>query len=258
MRFANVNFVFTNISDGNYYVKVEQLNHLPIMSKFSAPFKYTGDDRTTWKIESGWDFTSWNGVDDNTLPSPNVDAYSGNYYTAYGSAKKTSTKDGFSTTGLIYNDGKSGTSTRPMPAMVAGDVNQDGQINAADRVKVRKDDGTGLTQSDVTGDGFVNADDRTIVDRNFGHVSSVYQVKYPLAAGQQNNNGLAANFLDPYTAVSPDDPELSKHYNDTYYEKQISDKMKFFTAKTVSDDKNQGKDEQLLNSISYTVSAEQN
>jgi hypothetical protein len=65
-----------------------------------------------------------------------------------------------------------------MPAMIGGDVDQSGQISAADRVQVRQDEGTGLVRSDVTGDGFVNADDRTITDRNYGKVSSIYDLEY--------------------------------------------------------------------------------
>ena len=43
-RFANVNFVFTDLADGNYWVVVEHMNHLPVMSRFAAPFQYVGDD----------------------------------------------------------------------------------------------------------------------------------------------------------------------------------------------------------------------
>jgi hypothetical protein len=209
-RFANINFVFTELTDGDYWVKVEHINHLPIMSRYPATFKYTGDDRNTWRIESGWDFTSWNGIDDNVLQSPSADPTALGYFTAYGYAKKTVSDINYSTCGLIYNDGRSGGTTKPLAAMVGGDVNQDLQINAADRVKVRQDDGTGLIQSDVTGDGYVNADDRTIVDRNFGKVASVYNVKF--SDDPVKSSSFAP--LDPINYISDTDPNLSKYFVD--------------------------------------------
>ena len=51
--FANVPFVFTEIDDGRYFVVVDHLNHLPIMSRYAAPFQYAGDDAVSWDIESG-------------------------------------------------------------------------------------------------------------------------------------------------------------------------------------------------------------
>ncbi|MDD3124599.1 MAG: T9SS type A sorting domain-containing protein [Candidatus Kapabacteria bacterium] len=200
-RFANINYVFTDLTDGNYWVLVEHMNHLPVMSRYPATFLYTGDERSTWRIESGWDFSSWNGTDDNVLMSQTADPTQG-LYTAYGYAKKTATDVNYSVTGLIYNDGRAGGNTRPIAALVGGDVNSDWQINAADRVQVREDDGTGLLRSDVTGDGYVNADDRTITDRNFGHVASVYDVTFPTA---ETNDAKVApkEYIDPHnTALS--------------------------------------------------------
>ncbi|MDQ1267061.1 MAG: Dockerin protein, partial [Bacteroidota bacterium] len=203
-RFGNVNFIFTDLTDGNYWIVVEQINHLPIMSRFAAPFKYEGDDRSTWAIESGWDFESWNGIDDNLLAGPVVNPWLENNYTAYGDAVSTYNNPRYSTTGLIYNNGVAGGSVNPMPAMVAGDVQHDGIINAADRVRVRLDDGTSLVRSDVTGDGVTNADDRTITDRNFGKVSSLYNVVYQKSSDK----------TDPFGMISELDPEMSRRFND--------------------------------------------
>lgn len=178
-RFANVNFVFTELTDDNYWVVVEHPNHLPVMSRFAAPFYYTGDERTTWQIESGWDFQTWDGVDNNVLTARTEDPYEEALYTAFGDATSTATVAAYSTTGLIFNNGVAGGVLNAMPAMVGGDVDQSGQIDAADRVRVRLDVGTSLVRSDVTGNGIVNADDRTIADRNFGKVSSIYDVNFP-------------------------------------------------------------------------------
>lgn len=170
-QFGNINFIFTDKYDGAYWVAVYHLNHLPVMSRFPAPFLYTGDDLGTWRIESGWDFESWNGVDNNTLQSQSADPWVGNTFSAYGSAlinKQTSPN-----TALIFNNGPSGLATAALPAMVGGDVNADGVINARDRADVRLSDGTSQFACDVTGDGIVNADDRTIVDRNVGRYSSL-------------------------------------------------------------------------------------
>lgn len=172
-RFGNVNFVYTDLNNGNYWVLVEHINHLPIMSRFAAPFQYIGDDRTTWEIESGWDFQTWNGVDHNVITDVNANPWLSQVYTARGNAVATDSNPLSRNTGLIYNDGVSGTLSSPMPAMVGGDCVKDGVINAADRVRVRYDEGTGMQRSDITGDGFVNADDRTIVDRNYSRSTSI-------------------------------------------------------------------------------------
>ncbi|MFW5701341.1 MAG: LamG-like jellyroll fold domain-containing protein, partial [Bacteroidota bacterium] len=215
MRFGNVNFVFTEITDGNYWVVVEHINHMPVMSRFSAPFQYVGDNRSTWPIESGWDFESWNGTDDNVLPSATTNPWSGNYFTAYGNAIATSTKVGYSTTGLVFNNGVAGGSASAMPALVGGDIVRDGMINAADRVRVRVDAGTSIIGSDVTGDGLVNADDRTIVDRNHGKVSSLYDISFPTRTGK--NNAPQSNYViappDVNIAVAPENPGLSARFN---------------------------------------------
>ena len=46
-RFGNVQFFFNNINDGSYWVLVEHINHLPVMSRYPAPFIFTGDVVTT-------------------------------------------------------------------------------------------------------------------------------------------------------------------------------------------------------------------
>ncbi len=266
--YANIPFIFTNLNNGSYWVVVDQVNHLPIMSRFPATFAFTGDNFDTWPVESGWDFLTWDGNDNNVMTSAAYNATVGNYfgytalgaypaaqaftytpdlYSAYGSAMFTNTSAGYSTTGLIYNDGQLGTAVNPAPAMVGGDVVKDGQINAADRVRVRADNGTNLVRSDVSGDNTVNATDRTIVDRNFGRVSSIFQVAFPeansasaqMVAGGTNKSGV-------FDAISDEDPELSAMFN--------------AAAKGASNGSNtsskSGKEAEVLgSSVSYVVSA---
>lgn len=203
--FGNVNFVFTDITDGEYWVLVEHINHLPVLSRFPATFLFEGDNVNTWEIESGWDFQTWNGVTNNVLNSPSISPYLNNAFTAFGSASSDSTSTEYSTTGLIFNDGRSGTNTNPLSAMVGGDVDQSGQIDAADRLRVRLDWGSTLNRSDVTGDGFVNADDRTIVDRNSGRVSSVFAVNFPLIDSEtQTKNNDITNQINQKSKQSGD------------------------------------------------------
>lgn len=180
-QFANVYFVFDSIPDGNYWVKVEHLNHLSVMSRYPAPFKFSGDNLTTWQVESGWDFQSWGGNPLNIVQQGTANPWTNRDYTAKGNVVDPADKSNpnYSAMGLAYNDGALSTSLNPMPALVAGDVVRDGVINAEDRAQVRLDDGTHLKRSDVNGDGDVNASDRTIVDRNFGKVSSIYSFEYP-------------------------------------------------------------------------------
>lgn len=228
--FANIPFVFTDLEDDDYFVVVDHINHLPVMSRFATPFLFSGDDEDTWAIESGWDFQSWNGAQGNVLPlvttSPYTPSTEFGYFTAYGNAVNQTTNSisptaGYSNTGLIRNTGQStsGTSTAfdpfAIPSLVAGDVVKDAQINAADRVQVRQDFGTTLVRSDVTGDGNVNATDRTIVDRNFGKVSSILDVTFQDAAAMQGGGaeGLATQ-VDPFSVIAEADPELSRQFNE--------------------------------------------
>ncbi|HPI19004.1 MAG TPA: T9SS type A sorting domain-containing protein [Candidatus Kapabacteria bacterium] len=172
-NFANVQYYFPKISNGYYWLVIEHINHLPVMSRFPAPFIFEGDDKNTWYIESGWDFESWNGVSNNVLPTSTANPWTGNFYTAFGNSNGASTEEGFLSTALIYNDGKAGTTLNPMPALIGGDIIRDGTIDEKDGLQARLDNGTTNARSDVTGDGFVNAGDRTIVYRNYGHTSSL-------------------------------------------------------------------------------------
>lgn len=177
--FGNVNFVFTDVEDGNYFVVLEQQNHLPIMSRYAAPFKFTGDDLSTWTVESGWDFQNWNGDKDNVLAATDLVSGIGNKFTAYGYSETNPALTAYGTAPLRYNNGQAGGTTNSLAALVGGDVVRDGKINTLDRVKVRLDNGvSGAFASDVTGEGIVNAIDRTIVDRNAGISYSLYGL-YP-------------------------------------------------------------------------------
>jgi hypothetical protein len=170
--FANVPFVFDDLPDGRYFVKVSHINHLTAMSRYAAPFKFAGDDLDTWDIESGWDFQNWDGVAGNVLSAANAlldPPVITNTYTARGNSATDINLSAYATTALIFNDGTAGTITGDaIAAMVGGDVFRDGRINALDRAKVVADNGSTVVASDVTGDGIVNATDRQIVYRNNG------------------------------------------------------------------------------------------
>ncbi len=208
-KFATVPFVFTDLPDGSYWVVVEQINHLPIMSRSPITFQYSGDDVSTTTIESGWDFSTWNGTDDHAS------------YSAYGSRKSTTTSQLYSSTGLVFNEGRdgiTGVGANYLANMVAGDCEKDGQINAADRVRVRLDAGTAMIRSDITGDQIVSAIDRDIVDRNFGKISSISGVSFPgitsgSSDGQEQLVGPKSSNNNPYAVVSALDPELSQTLN---------------------------------------------
>lgn len=221
-QFANVPFIFTDLPDGNYWVVVDHPNHLPVMSRYPAPFRFSGDDEGTWDIESGWDFQTWNGGYNNVLTTtgtlssiPSVTWSTSGVFTAYSGTnapanvtQATIYAEPYSRTGLIFNRGIAGNSdistTTAVASMVGGDVNKDGQINAADRVVVVLDAGTSLVRSDITGDGIVNATDREIVFRNVGKVSSVIGVTFPsiIDGGGETPVALAAGTpqADQYAA----------------------------------------------------------
>jgi len=221
-RFGNVPFVFTTLYDGSYFVVVEHLNHLPVMSRFTAPFLFDGDDLSTWEIESGWDFQSWG---QNSTPSTSDymtastdDKYSGNgLFSAYGEHEVSQGTASYDRTGLIFNQGRETSETNRMAAMVAGDVYRDGQINSLDRIRVRADIGSNVTRSDVTGDGLINAQDRDIVDRNGDKISSLIdlsvvqyvngkEVEVPLFPYMKNYN--------PFEAISDLNPDRSIRMNE--------------------------------------------
>lgn len=176
-RYANVPFVFTDLADGRYFVKVDNINHLPIMSAFAAPFAYDGDDAQTWAVESGWDFQNWNGTANNNMSETDAAAVPpsiADKYSAYGYSETNHDLTDYAATGLVYNNGLVGsTGATPIAAMVGGDVVKDGQINAADRTLVILNDGGTSVNTDVTGDGLTNASDRQIVYRNSGKISSL-------------------------------------------------------------------------------------
>ncbi len=169
--FGNINFVFTDVADGNYFVVLEQQNHLPVMSRFAAPFTFTGDNLSTWSIESGWDFQNWSGDSTNVLLSTDLlPGGIGTKFSAFGNSQTNAALTNYGTTGLRFNDGQSGsTASNQLAGLIGGDVVRDGRINTLDRVKVRLNNGVANAfSSDVTGEGVVNAIDRTIVDRNAG------------------------------------------------------------------------------------------
>lgn len=225
-NFANVPFVLTDVADGRYFVVVDHLNYLPVMSAYAAPFYYTGDNLSTWAIESGWDFQAWDGTDNNLITSTEArqepPAF-GTRYTAYAD-EQNYTADRFSnrwaTTGLNFNDGGAAnnlTTPNALPAMVGGDVYRDGQINAADRAKVRVNALSTDPSNDVNGDNVANAIDRTIVDNNTNKVSSLRnlalntQYVYPSTPGIVQSNPFAyISDADPMSVVYPYAPELSK------------------------------------------------
>lgn len=237
-QFANIPFVFTSLPDGNYWVVVEHPNHFPVMSRYAAPFLYNGDDQATYGIESGWDFQTWNGVQNNVLTTAatirtNEAAgwlqtwQTNGWFSAYGSGNTAvnvtqATLPGYSQTALIFNNGVNGTSgtvgsSTAVASFVGGDVVRDGQINAADRNQVRLDEGTSLVRSDVTGDGTVNSTDRTIVDRNFGKVTSLLDLA--VTSRKLGNSDLAQHLsyiseANPMTVISELDPARSAMFNE--------------------------------------------
>ena len=205
-RFGIIPFVIDTINDDNYFVAVFSQNHLPVMSRYNAPFAFVGDDLSTLKVESGWDFTRWTGISTNVLPEIDALADPGINYTAYGNSEFNSTKTEYGSTGLHYNDGQDGTSIAPIASMVAGDVVHDGQINADDRVKVRSDYGTSNKQSNVTNTGMVNAIDRDLTDRNNGIVSSIGTLGIGTSFAPKNKNAA-------FSAVSDINPAMSEILN---------------------------------------------
>lgn len=175
-EFANVPFVFDTIPDGRYFVKLSHINHLPVMSRYAAPYLFSGDTASTWAIESGWDFASWKGDSANVISSANaatVPPTMGNSYPAFGNVAGNRSNPDYPLTALVYNDGRGQTTgatfNNPLPAMVGGDVARDGRINALDRALVEADNGTFNARSQVKGGSAgVSATDRQIVYRNNG------------------------------------------------------------------------------------------
>lgn len=175
-NFANVPFVFDTITDGRYFVKVSHINHLPVMSRYAAPFLFSGDVADTWDIESGWDFQMWDGDTTDIISATNaatVPPTMGNSYPAYGNVARSESNPDYPLTALVWNEGRNDTTqatfTNSLAAMVGGDVARDGRINALDRALVEADNGTSNARSQVKGgSAVVNATDRQIVYRNNG------------------------------------------------------------------------------------------
>lgn len=176
-NFANLPFLFSDVESGKYWVLVEQINHLPILSRYPANFIYEGEDKSTWAIESGWDFTSWNGVSSNTL-TQGENPWALSRYSAYGDAISNSDSTNWLTTGLNYNDGILESKASPLPAMVAGDVNQDGRIDSLDIQEILENTAGSNIKYDINTDSIVNAVDRIITQRNIGKVSSLGEYNY--------------------------------------------------------------------------------
>lgn len=225
-NFANVPFVFTDVQDGRYFVVVDHLNYLPVMSAYAAPFFYTGDNAETWSIESGWDFQAWDGSHNNLILSTEAKLDPptfGTRYTAYADESnfvKDRNSPKWAMTGLNFNAGgasNNDTTTNALPALVGGDVYRDGQITAADRAKVRVNALSTDASNDVTGDNIANAIDRTIVDQNTNKVSSLRNLSlqndyiYTSVTNKIQDNPFAyISDADPMTVIYPDAPELTK------------------------------------------------
>lgn len=238
--FANVPFVLSRVADGNYWVVVDHLNHLPMLSKAVTPYLFSGDPLSTWAVESGYDFTTWNGVDGTPVATANAT------FPATGN-QVGSTNQSFnvprSNTALIFNDGRTGfRTTQATGAMVAGDVEKNGQIDAGDRIRVRLDAAAATVRSDVTGDATVNALDRDIVDRNFGRVSSLFTTSLARFANNGGANtendeqslqrvasilGYSKPKESPFEYVSPLDPEASQ--------KMIASAQEMIATKTIEE-----------------------
>lgn len=243
-EYANVPFVFTNIEDGRYFVKVDNINHLPIISAYAAPFAFSGDDNTSWAIESGWDFQNWDGTVNSIITETEASTNPptiGTKYTAHGYAQTDPNQSDYAATGLIYNNGQLGVTTGSslIAAMVGGDVVKNGIIDAADRARVVLYNGGSNVAADVTGDGMVNATDRTITYRNSGKTSSI--VDRP--------NTTLFPFSPENVIETSEAPALAKKY----YESELETIKK--RGSVVNTTNMKMKDEALQSGLSYRVSA---
>ena len=178
--FANVGFLFPDLRDGKYWALLEHQNHLSIMSRYPATFKYEGDNISTWNLESGWDFLSWNGVKDNYLLDDEIDPWGDGYFTAFGPASSQREQNNYNNTALSFNNGILDRKGSEFPAMIAGDINSDLKIDSLDIKIVKNQSGTRNANADINGDGVVNALDRKFVLRNIGRVSPLLELKTQL------------------------------------------------------------------------------
>jgi hypothetical protein len=181
-NFANVAYTLSEAIDGNYFVVVDNLNYLPIMSTFAAEFRFAGDVDTTWAIESGWDFQTWDGIEGNRMTSLDDIHNPGSTMSAYQEETPTADRNSilgtWTLTPLNFNEGyskKDHTSSKALPAMVGGDVVKDGYIDVRDFQSIR--DSASMSYNarySLRGSGIpANGYDRTIVDNNMGKVSSL-------------------------------------------------------------------------------------
>jgi Concanavalin A-like lectin/glucanases superfamily len=204
-RFANMDFLFTELADGKYWVMVEQHNHLPVLTRYPAQFFFDGDERTTWAVESGWDFSSWNGEFGNFLPNSETDPTTGGYYTAFGKASSTMSDEEWVQTGLTFNDGVWNSSNTPLPAMVAGDVNQDGKINDEDFNFIISKSATNNIVANLNSDSYVNSADRVMCLRNIGREHSLGKFGYLLYGTGDIADDNNSKSLKSSIALKPED-----------------------------------------------------
>ena len=183
-NFANVPFTLDAVIDGNYFVVLDNLNYLSIMSAFAANFKFAGDIDTTWTIESGWDFQSWNGVEGNSMtavddignPMGTMSAYQIDIPTA----DRNSILGTWTLTALNFTEGqatRNHLAPKALPAMVAGDIVKDGVIDGLDYQAIRDNAMSYHPRYSLRGYGEpANNVDRTMVDYNLGKVSTLYSL----------------------------------------------------------------------------------
>ena len=190
-NFANIPFTLTEAIDSTYFfVVVDNLNYLPVMSVFPALFRYAGDIDTSWSVESGWDFQSWNGADSNKMNSnDNIGNPMGTmsaYQQEYPTANPNSPLGTWTLTPLNFNEGysktryNSSTLSKALPAMVGGDVNKNGVIDVTDFQQIRDAAMSYDPRFSLRGSGEpANAVDRTIVDNNMGKATSLRSDIFP-------------------------------------------------------------------------------
>ncbi|MCL2039464.1 MAG: T9SS type A sorting domain-containing protein [Bacteroidetes bacterium] len=183
-NFANVPFTLDAVIDGNYFVVVDNLNYLSMMSAFAANFRFAGDLDTTWAVESGWDFQSWNGVEGNSMTVnddiTNPMGTMSTYQIDVPTADRNSILGTWTLTALNFTDGqatRNHLSPKALPAMVGGDIVKDGVIDVLDYQAIRDNAMSYNPRYSLRGYGEpANNVDRTIVDFNLGKVSTLYSL----------------------------------------------------------------------------------